>query len=77
MWYDENVNWDYLNSKPKSGKLATQHFTQLIWRESNKIGCGLAVGKRGQNFYAVVRYAPMGNTPGKFEKNVKPFGPRL
>jgi uncharacterized protein YkwD len=39
------------------------HYTQIIWRNTTKLGCGLAQGS-GRDFL-VCRYAPPGNVVGQ------------
>ncbi len=40
------------------------HYTQIIWRDTTRLGCGLATGS-GRD-YLVCRYAPPGNVSGEF-----------
>ena len=40
------------------------HYTQIIWRNSTQLGCGLATG--GGWDYLVCRYSPPGNVVGQF-----------
>ncbi len=40
------------------------HYTQIIWRDTERLGCGLAAGS-GRD-YLVCRYAPPGNISGQF-----------
>ena len=40
------------------------HYTQIIWRDSTRLGCGLATG--GGRDVLVCRYAPQGNIVGQF-----------
>ena len=40
------------------------HYTQIIWRDTTRLGCGLATGS-GRD-YLVCRYAPPGNVSGQF-----------
>uniref|UniRef100_A0A0N4ZLS3 SCP domain-containing protein n=1 Tax=Parastrongyloides trichosuri TaxID=131310 RepID=A0A0N4ZLS3_PARTI len=67
MWYDENADYDY-SSPGFSGD--TGHFTQLVWKGSQKVGCGIASGSGG--VYTVCQYKPPGNYEGEFEDNVLP-----
>jgi hypothetical protein len=52
----------------------TGHFTQIVWRGTRVVGCGVA-SCSGKALW-VCRYAPAGNVvaPGYFEKNVLPTG---
>ncbi len=40
------------------------HYTQIIWRDTTRLGCGLATG--GNRDYVVCRYSPPGNVSGQF-----------
>jgi len=46
----------------------TGHFSQMIWRGSERLGCAVALC-RGMEFW-VCRYAPAGNVVGEFAQNV-------
>ncbi|XP_060927967.1 Golgi-associated plant pathogenesis-related protein 1-like [Limanda limanda] len=66
-WYSEikDYNW----SSPGFG-MNTGHFTQVVWKETTKLGVGVA--SVGGKVYVVAQYSPPGNMnmPGYFEKNV-------
>jgi len=68
MWYDElyNPGYDFSNPGFSSG---IGHFTQVVWKASTKLGCGVSGG------YVCCRYTPAGNMsmPGWFEDNVLPL----
>ena len=53
-------------------ELGTDHFTQLVWKESKYFGMGRAVTKRNKMTCSVIvaRYQPSGNVPGEYLKNV-------
>jgi hypothetical protein len=51
-------------SEPKVG-----HFTQLMWKETTKLGCALST--TGTNT-AGCRYTKAGNVLGHFDQNVQP-----
>jgi uncharacterized protein YkwD len=63
-WYNEIKNYDFNNQGFKQG---TGHFTQVVWKSSNQLGCGHSSG------YVVCNYYPAGNYLGQFERNVFPY----
>ena len=65
-WYEELVDYDF-----KSDYIpGTGHFTQMVWKESQYLGCGLG---SAENYYVVTcNYFPMGNIVGNFSQNVFP-----
>ncbi len=40
------------------------HYTQIIWRDTQKLGCGIATGSGSD--ILVCRYSPAGNVAGQF-----------
>jgi Cysteine-rich secretory protein family len=50
------------------------HYTQLIWRNTTRVGCALATG--GGNDLLVCRYSPAGNWDGESPTGVKPASRR-
>ena len=66
MWYDEIKDYDFSN--PGFG-YNTGHFTQVVWKGSKTLGCGIATGKYS---WVVCRYGPPGNMMGDFPENVLP-----
>ncbi|KAI8084975.1 CAP domain-containing protein [Halteromyces radiatus] len=66
-WYDEGKSYNYNNPGFSS---STGHFTQVVWKGTTKIGCGL--GKcNGRNILTCSYKAP-GNMLGDFPNNVLP-----
>jgi len=66
MWYNEvtTPGYDFDNQGFDSG---TGHFTQVVWKGSTKLGCGIS------GVYVVCRYCETaGNMGGAFETNVFP-----
>ncbi|XP_053960496.1 GLIPR1-like protein 1 [Anastrepha ludens] len=48
----------------------TGHFTQVVWKDSKRLG--VAIAKRGNSVYVVANYDPPGNYRGEFATNVLP-----
>nr|XP_023693772.1 uncharacterized protein LOC111857308 [Paramormyrops kingsleyae] len=69
-WYSEIKDYDF--SEPGYQK-KTGHFTQVVWKDSQEMGIGLATDGKGKVF-VVARYRPAGNitNPGYYERNVLP-----
>ena len=40
MWYKESLDFDY--GRPDSLNSLTRNFTQMVWRDSTKLGLGVA-----------------------------------
>ncbi|XP_077985763.1 Golgi-associated plant pathogenesis-related protein 1-like [Glandiceps talaboti] len=73
-WYSEIVNFNYQTYKANAGTEAG-HFTQIIWRESTELGCGVATAERswGPKFYIVCQYRKAGNTVDPVTNIPKPL----
>jgi uncharacterized protein YkwD len=71
-WYNEIGQYNYSNPGFSS---TTGHFTQVMWKSTTNLGCGIASGKyQGYNGrYVVCRYTPPGNYTGQFPQNVLPL----
>lgn len=68
LWYDEVSGYNFNNPGYKSG---IGHFTQVVWKGSTEIGCG--VGCKSNNYcYIVCDYNPAGNVGSQFASNVFP-----
>lgn len=61
-WFDEYSNY---NIKNESSAI---HFSQLVWKNSKKLGVGHAY--TGQKLFVVAFYKPPGNIRGQFNTNV-------
>lgn len=68
-WYKEINNYDFSNPKNKKGIVG--HFTQLVWKNSKRLGVGFARSSNGA-CYVVANYFPGGNYNGMEEENVLP-----
>jgi len=69
-WYDEIKMYNF-GCPGFSG--STGHFTQVVWRESQRLGIAKATNSKGQVFI-VANYDPPGNFMGKFPENVPKVG---
>ncbi|HTR88106.1 MAG TPA: CAP family protein [Reyranella sp.] len=67
-WYGEISQYNYNNP---GFSMSTGHFTQVVWRGSNYIGCGRARTQSGGT-YVVCNYDPPGNFEGRYRANVLP-----
>ena len=69
MWYDEVAKYPF----PNGGfSMATGHFTQVVWRNTTEVGCGVAQCN-GMDIW-VCNYNPYGNVTGEFKTQVLPQG---
>lgn len=62
LWNEEKKYFKYKaigNDWAKSG-----HYTQVIWRNTERVGCGCAMGASG-TFFFVCNYDPPGNYMGQ------------
>jgi len=66
-WYDEVARYDF--ARPGFG-MDTGHFTQVVWRGSTRIGCGVARCADAEVW--VCNYDGPGNVEGQFPTNVLP-----
>ncbi|GLC45418.1 hypothetical protein PLESTM_001732000 [Pleodorina starrii] len=69
-FYDEVAQYDF---NRQGFSLATGHFTQVVWKGTQRIGIG--IGQAGGRRFHVFHYAPAGNMQGCFESNVEPPRP--
>lgn len=67
MWYDEVSKYSFNN--PGFG-MSTGHFTQVVWKSTTEVGCGIAMGNG--KVIGVGHYSPAGNVLGQFVQNVLP-----
>jgi hypothetical protein len=60
-WAGESKDYDERRFKCAPGEVCG-HFTQIIWRGTKEVGCGVAGGDNGQ--FWVCDYSPPGNVIG-------------
>ncbi|XP_076630607.1 venom allergen 3-like [Colletes latitarsis] len=67
MWYNEVEKMDRNLVNKLTNIQDVGHYTQLVWANSNKIGCGKVVYKEGgwTKYYFVCNYGPTGNMIGE------------
>lgn len=65
LWVAEEANYDYGTNTCAAGKVCG-HYTQVVWRASEKLGCGLN-NCPGLTYGSsvVCNYSPGGNSGGK------------
>jgi hypothetical protein len=69
MWYDEIKDYDWANPGKSINSNAIGHFTQVVWKGSTQLGCGIGV-TTGNSVYGVCNYSPAGNYLGQYAENV-------
>lgn len=60
MWYDEIKDYDYKNNSCSG---VCGHYTQVVWKKSKRVGCGMA--RCGKSEVWVCNYDPPGNYVGQ------------
>lgn len=67
-WYDEGETYDY------SAANTFDHFTQVVWKSTTKVGCAYKdCTSTGWGLYIVCEYDPPGNVIGYSSENVLPL----
>ena len=59
----------YYNFNRGDFSMKTGHFTQAVWKGSQRLGVGIAQANSG-SWYVVCNYSPAGNVIGQFDQNV-------
>ncbi|CAF1094640.1 unnamed protein product [Rotaria sordida] len=70
-WYQEIKDYNFNNG---GFSMSTGHFTQLVWRNTKRLGVGVAYTNGGQSVYIVAQYIPPGNYQGQYQENVRQQG---
>jgi hypothetical protein len=66
-WYKEVDDYNY--GRPGFAS-STAHFTQMVWKGTKQIGCGVSKCYLGTVRLWVCRYGPTGNWAGQYPQNV-------
>ncbi|QLQ78501.1 hypothetical protein HG537_0A07480 [Torulaspora globosa] len=69
-WYNEIKSYDYNNPSFSS---STGHFTQVVWKSTTQVGCGIKQCNNAWGSYIICSYNPAGNMIGDFANNVEPL----
>jgi pathogenesis-related protein 1 len=64
FWMQERSSWDDKSAKCAGGKVCT-HYTQVMWKKTTAIGCGINRNAPGKwRVLLVCNYEPAGNRGG-------------
>jgi uncharacterized protein YkwD len=84
QWYDSEMsNWAFYGQENPPSDMNIDlygHFTQVVWKDSTKVGCATVKCPAGSvlsfpSWYTVCNYNPQGNFGGRYADNVlKPEG---
>ncbi|KAF7548049.1 hypothetical protein G7Z17_g7324 [Cylindrodendrum hubeiense] len=87
QWYNSEMdNWSYYGQENPPSSLDLDlygHFTQVVWKDTTKIGCATKLCAAGTmydfaSFYTVCNYNPQGNYGGEYGDNVlQPLGEKM
>jgi uncharacterized protein YkwD len=64
-WLSEKSNYSYPTAIIGSNFLSFGHYTQMIWKDTTRVGCGKATPGSSGYTLLVCRYAPPGNITGQ------------
>ncbi|CAF4716134.1 unnamed protein product, partial [Rotaria sp. Silwood2] len=62
-WYAEVALYDY--NKPGYNK-SIGHFSQIVWKDTERLGVGYATAREGRKMFVVAQYGPPGNYDFEF-----------
>ncbi len=61
-WADEERFYNYASNRCRAGKVCG-HYTQIVWRDTRQLGCGMAICPNMAQIWVCVYYPP-GNYVG-------------
>lgn len=63
-WGGEKADYTYTTNTCAAGKVCG-HYTQVVWKNTTSVGCGMAVCDSPKNQVWVCQYSPAGNYVGQ------------
>jgi len=69
-WYGECLGYDFGCEPAESFSCNYGHFTQLVWRNTTRMGIGKAKASDGKRTVIVANYDPPGNYIGQYTQNI-------
>ena len=66
-WYTEVALYDY---KKPGYSMNIGHFSQIVWKNTKRLGIGHAFARGGRKMYVAAQYGPPGNYGFAFRENV-------
>lgn len=63
-WGKEKADYDHSSNTCAAGA-SCGHYTQIVWRETLKVGCGMAICGDSHEQVWVCHYSPAGNIAGE------------
>ncbi|KAK1932766.1 SCP-like extracellular protein family protein [Babesia divergens] len=69
FWYEGHSDYDFQEGGPENRNPNVLSFTQLVWKSSKDVGCGVACCDK-ERLILVCRFHPAGNIQGYYTQNV-------
>ncbi|WP_052177778.1 CAP domain-containing protein [Methylotenera sp. G11] len=63
-WANEKDDYDLARNACRTGAICG-HYTQIVWRDTAKVGCGMATCSDSREQIWVCHYSPAGNIAGE------------
>ncbi|KDO37905.1 hypothetical protein CISIN_1g039461mg, partial [Citrus sinensis] len=63
LWVDERPKYNYNSNTCVGGEC--RHYTQVVWRNSVRLGCARVKCNNNRGTFVICSYDPPGNVAGK------------